>query len=353
MTANPVEALARRVIEAQGPISLAALMRLANAGLPESYYQSQQPFGSGGDFVTAPEISQMFGELLALAIADQWQRMGAPLPVDVVELGPGRGVLMADALRTWQRAAPGFYAGLRVTMIEASPALSQAQAERLKGHGHRVAWQPDLPARAAPLFLLANEFFDALPIQQFLRVEDGWRERLIAWDDARGFHDALGPLVAAEGLPEGEVWEHSPDSLDWAARIGERLALQGGLALIVDYDNRPGQTSLRGISRHRRAAPLEGLGQVDLSAGVDFAALAAAAVAAGAKAHGPVGQGAYLRALGIEARHAGLVARATPAQKRELDTALYRLTDAAAMGESFRVLALTGPDDPVPAGFEA
>jgi len=350
---RPIEALARRIIAAQGPISLAALMRLANAGLPESYYQAQQPFGSGGDFVTAPEISQMFGELLALAVADQWQRLGTPIAADVAELGPGRGLLMADALRIWQRAAPGFYGGIAVTMIEASPALAQAQAARLKGHSHCVTWQKDLPARQAPLFLLANEFFDALPVQQFLRTADGWRERLIAWDEARGFHDALGPLVTADRMPAGDVWEHSPESLAWAERIGARLATHGGLALIVDYENRPGQSSLRGIARHRRAAPLEGLGQVDLSAGVDFQALAAAASGAGAMAYGPVGQGAYLKALGIEARHAQLATRASLAQKRELDTALYRLTDANAMGESFRVLALTGPDDPAPAGFDA
>ena len=351
--AHPIEALARRIIEAQGPISLAALMRLANAGLPESYYQSQQPFGSGGDFVTAPEISQMFGELLALAVADQWQRMGAPLPADVTELGPGRGLLMADALRIWQRTTPALYGGIDVTMIEASPALAQAQAERLKGHGHCLAWQKDLPDRAAPMYLIANEFFDALPVQQFLRAEGGWRERLINWDAARGFHDALGPLFTPETAPDGDLWEHSAETLDWAERIGARLAAHGGLALIIDYENRPGQSSLRGIARHRRAAPLEGLGQVDLSAGVDFGALAGAAAEAGATAYGPVGQGTYLRALGIEARHAQLVARANLAQKRELDTALHRLTDPAAMGESFRVLALTGPNDPAPAGFEA
>ncbi len=353
MTGAPhlIEALARRIIAAQGAISLAALMRLANAGLPESYYQSQQPFGGGGDFVTAPEISQMFGELLGLAVADQWQRMGGPRAADVVELGPGRGLLMADALRIWQRNAPDFYDGIEVTMIEASPALAQTQAERLKGHSHCVTWQKDLPDREVPLFLLANEFFDALPVQQFLRVGGGWRERLINWNATRGFHDALGPLFTASVAPDGDVWEHSPDSLDWAGRIGARLASHGGLALVIDYDNRPGESSLRGIARHRRAAPLEGLGQVDLSAGVDFAALATVATAAGAKAYGPVGQGAYLQALGIEARHAQLVARANLAQKRELDTALYRLTAPDAMGESFRVLALTGPDDPAPAGF--
>ena len=348
---NPVEDLARRIIAAQGPISLAALMRLANTALPDSYYQSQQPFGGDGDFVTAPEISQMFGELLAIAAANHWLKMGGPQPVDVAELGPGRGLLMADALRIWQRAAPDFYEKLAVAMIEASPALAKLQAERLPSHSNRVTWQNDLPDRPAPLFLLANEFFDALPIQQFLRTEDGWCERLINWDEARGFHDALGPVIGAQLDQIGDVWEQSPETLDWAVRIGERLAIHGGMALIIDYASRPGETSLRGIRRHQRAAPLEGLGTTDLSAGVDFAALARAAESVGAKAYGPIGQGAYLLELGIEPRHAQLVAGANPAQKRELDTALHRLTDPADMGESFQVLALTGPDDPPPPGF--
>ena len=349
---NPVEALARRIIAAQGPISLAAVMRLANTALPDSYYQANQPFGPSGDFVTAPEISQMFGELLALALADHWQQIGAPLPAHVVELGPGRGLLMADALRIWRQAVPDFYRCISITMVEASPALARAQAERLGAEATRIAWQADLPESDGPLFLLANEFFDALPIQQFLRTEDGWRERLVNWDEARGFHDALGPVVAAIREPEGDVWEQSTEALVWAERIGARLAGHGGLALVIDYANRPGETSLRGIRRHQKSAPLEALGATDLSAGVDFAAIAGAAEAAGAKAHGPIGQGMFLQALGIEARHAQLSARANAAQKRELDSALHQLTDASAMGDSFQVLALTGRNDPFPAIFQ-
>jgi NADH dehydrogenase [ubiquinone] 1 alpha subcomplex assembly factor 7 len=350
---NPIEALARRIIAAQGPISLAALMRLANTALPDSYYQANQPFGPAGDFVTAPEISQMFGELLALALADHWQQLGAPLPAEVVELGPGRGLLMADALRIWRQALPDFYRRIDVTMVEASSALARAQAERLGAEAARIAWSDDLPEGDAPLFLLANEFFDALPIQQFIRAEDGWRERLVNWDAARGFHDALGPVVVATGLPQGDVWEQSVEAQHWAARVGARLASCGGLALVIDYASRPGETSLRGVRRHHKAPPLEGLGATDLSAGVDFAAIARAAEKAGAKAYGPIGQGAFLRALGIEARHAQLSARATVVQKRELDSALYQLVDASAMGESFQVLALTGPNDPFPAIFQS
>ena len=351
---TPVAGLARRIIAAQGPISLAALMRLANTALQQSYYRSRQPFGARGDFVTAPEVSQMFGEMLALAFADQWQRIGQPAAVDLVELGPGRGTLMADLLRTWRRARPALYASARVTLVEASAALAQTQAETLRDHTVMLAWTRDLPPddTARPLFLIANEFFDALPIRQFVRTGDGWRERLVNWNRSQGFHDALGPIVAAERPPAGDVWEHAAEGLDWATRIGARLAATGGLALTIDYPNRPGKTSLRGVARHRRAPPLAGLGLTDLSAGVDFAGLREAAAAAGARAAGPVAQGAYLKALGIEARAAKLAEAANLTQQRELAAALHRLTAPDAMGEDFRVLALTGIDDPTPVGIQ-
>ena len=348
---TPVEALARRIIEAQGPISIAALMRLANTALPESYYQAQEPFGGRGDFITAPEISQMFGEMLALALADQWQRMGAPAAVDVVELGPGRGVLMADILRTWRQAAPGLLAAASITMIEASQRLREVQRRTLGTHAARVTWAEALPESGRPLLLVANEFFDALPVRQFVRSGDGWRERLVNWTAERGFHDALGPVITAEEEPEGGLWEHSEEAQEWMARIAGRLAQTGGLALIVDYAAQPGETSLRGIRRHRKASPLESIGAVDLSAGVDFSLLARETGSHGALAHGPENQGPYLRRLGIEARHRQLAARADKHQRRELDAALSRLIDGDGMGQDFRVFAATGPTGPHPAAF--
>lgn len=352
---TPVADLARRIIDAQGPISIAALMRLANTALPDSYYQAQQPFGGQGDFITGPEISQMFGEMLALALADQWRRMGSPAAVDVVELGPGRGVLMADLLRTWRQAAPGLLEAASITMVEASERLQAVQRKTLQAHADRITWTNALPKKWSnskrPLLLAANEFFDALPVQQFVRAADGWRERLVNWDDERGFHDVLGPQVSAEHEPEGGLWEYSPEGQEWMARIAQRLAKGGGMALIIDYASMPGETSLRGIARHRKVSPLEGLGTVDLSAGVDFALLARESQTQGAVAHGPVGQGPYLRRLGIEARHGQLASKASKAQRRELDAALARLIDADGMGEDFFVLAATGPKDPPPAAF--
>lgn len=352
---TPVADLARRIIDAQGPISIAALMRLANTALPESYYQSQEPFGGQGDFVTGPEISQMFGEMLALALANQWQRMGAPTEVDVVELGPGRGVLMADLLRTWRQAAPGLLKAATITMIEASERLQEVQKRTLQAHADRITWTDSWPKKWSKskrsILLAANEFFDAMPVQQFLRRPDGWRERLVNWDDERGFHDVLGPLITAEHEPEGNMWEFSPEAEEWMSQIAQRLAVGGGMALIIDYAGLAGETSLRGIAKHRKAPPLEGLGTVDLSAGVDFALLARESENQGAIAHGPVGQGPYLRRLGIEARHGQLVSKASKAQRRELDAALGRLIDADGMGEDFLVLAATGPNDPPPAAF--
>lgn len=349
---GPVAALARRIIQAQGPISIAALMRLANTAMPDSYYQAQQPFGAAGDFVTAPEISQMFGEMLALALADQWQRMGCPPAVDLVELGPGRGVLMADILRTWRQAAPALLVGASITLIETSERLKAQQAEALSAHADNLSWSTALPDGDRPMLLVANEFFDALPIQQFVRFEDGWRERMVHWDEARGFHDAMGPLVTAITPPQGDVWEFSAEAAEWAAAIAKRLQQQGGLALIVDYASLPGQSSLRGVAQHRRASPLEGLGAVDLSAGVDFAALANEASMAGAAAIGTITQGHYLSALGIHARHAQLAANASPSKKRELDAGLQRLIAPDGMGACFHVMAMIGPQDPPPAAFE-
>ena len=171
------------------------------------------------------------------------------------------------------------------------------------------------------------------------------------WTAERGFHDVLGPVIVAEEEPEGALWEHSEEAHEWMAQIAGRLAMTGGLALIIDYAARPGETSLRGIHRHRKASPLEGIGAVDLSAGVDFSLLADEAEAQGAIAYGTEEQGPYLRRLGIEARRGQLASRADKQQRRELDAALSRLIDADGMGQDFQVFAATGPDDPPPAAF--
>ena len=350
-------------IERFGPLTLAEYMAAALTDPEGGYYMSGDPFGAGGDFVTAPEVSQMFGELIGLWCADLWQRGGAPDPVWLVELGPGRGTLMADALRA-ARGLPGFLAAARLALVEVSPALRARQAETLA----------DCPLAQAPLWLehagalpegpaivIANEFFDALPLRQLERGPEGWRERLVV-TDPRGLALAPGPPSPAlaelvplglRDAPPGTVAELCPAGLGLAAWLGARIAETGGGALIVDYGPaRPsGRATLQALRGHRRVDILEAPGAADLTAHVDFSALAEAAGAAGARCHGPVPQGAFLKALGIEARAAALCRGAEPAQRASIEAALDRLTSAAGMGDLFKALAVTPASLDSPAGF--
>ena len=326
----------RREIEHDGPMPVARWMALCNA----HYYATRDPLGAAGDFTTAPEISQMFGELVGLALADAWVRAGSPAKVRLVELGPGRGTLMADLLRATARV-PGFAPS--VHFVEASPTLRAAQAERVPGaHWHdTLAQVPD----DAALLLVANEFFDALPVRQFERAGDGWHERCVG----PGFAPVLGnPVPLFVEAPAGTVMENSPASTAIVAEIGARMEAHGGVAVIVDYGYAGPATgdTLQAVRAHAFADPFAEPGEVDLTAHVDFSALA---TAAGVAAHGPVGQGAWLKALGIAARATALKAKARPAQIEAIDAATARLTGE--MGELFKVMALTGRDWPTPAGF--
>jgi SAM-dependent MidA family methyltransferase len=338
------------LIAATGPMPVQRWMAECLA----HYYATRDPLGRGGDFTTAPEISQVFGELIGLWCADLWLRAGAPDRFRLVELGPGRGTLMADLLRATARV-PGFHAAAQVHLVETSPALRSEQAKRVR----HAEWHPSLDdvPDDAPMLLVANEFFDALPIRQLVRTDRGWRERMVGHDGERFVAlaggvvlDALIP-VALRAAPQGATVELAPAGESIAAAIADRLLRSGGAALIVDY----GYTgpaigdTLQAVRAHAHADPLADPGEADLTAHVDFGALARAA--AGVRAHGPVGQGALLRALGIEARVAALAARATPAQAEQLRSGAARLTDATAMGDLFRALALVAPDWPQPAGF--
>jgi len=356
--------LARR-IRLDGPISVADFMMEALGHPRHGYYMTADRFGAAGDFVTAPEISQMFGELIGLWCADAWDRMGRPNPVLLAELGPGRGTLMADALRALSGVLPAFTAAVRVHLVETSPLLRRRQAESLSRYAAPV-WHDrviDLPE--GPLLVIANEFFDALPIRQFERTPRGWSERLVGLDDETGeLRFVLGPPGAPTTrmiplrlreapLAHGTVIDIAPAGQSVALELGRRLAAHGGAALIIDYGHAaPVPTdTLQAVRRHAPVPLLADPGEADLTAHVDFGALAAAARDAGAVAHGPVGQGALLSALGIETRAALLRRNASPAQASDLDAALHRLTAADAMGTLFKALALTGPGQPVPAGF--
>ncbi len=327
-----------RAITLAGPISLAQYMAAANA----HYYATRDPLGS--DFTTAPEISQMFGELIGAWFADLWDRTGRP-PVAYVELGPGRGTLAADALRVMAKA------GLTppVHFVETSPTLRTAQAARVPA----ATWHDDtttLPDDAA-LLVIANEFFDALPIRQLVRGGDGWHERLVACQDTL-FLPIAGKQVPGDILPAdlrdappGSVIETSPASVAVMRDLAGRIARQGGGMLTIDYGYEGpaiGDT-LQAMQRGRFVNPFERPGEHDLTAHVDFATLAAAAITAGATAFGPVEQGALLIALGIDSRAAAL-GEAVAADRE-------RLVSAEQMGSLFKALAITAPGWPHPAGF--
>ena len=311
-----------------------------------AYYAAYDPFQ---DFATSPEISQAFGECLGLWAAVTWQAMGRPDPVLLVECGPGRGSLMADALRAIAEMMPDFRAALRLHLVETSPRLREAQVAKL---GDAVAaWHEDagtLPE--GPMILLANEFLDALPIRQFIRRGTAWHERFIA-DGA--FLEVPSDLATPETAPEGAVREVNEAALGFAAWLGARLARHGGAALLIDYG--PAESgfgdSLQAMRAGQPVDPLAAPGIVDITAHVDFAAVAAAAHAAGAVAHGPLPQGVFLQRLGFMTR-AAMLARLDPGRAQAQLATAHRLTAPEAMGRLFKALALCDSKLPVPAGFE-
>ncbi|MDP6788057.1 MAG: SAM-dependent methyltransferase [Rhodospirillales bacterium] len=353
----------RRTIAHHGPITVAAYMETVLAHPRHGVYASRDPFGAEGDFITAPEISQMFGELIGLWCAVVWRAMGGPDPVALVELGPGRGTLIADALRAARGQAP-FLGAARLHLVETSRRLRDRQREALAATdlAHPPAWHDtldDVPDDA--MLVVANEFFDALPVRQFQQTPQGWRERLIDIDPDGGFGFTLAPSAAAQALvpaslgssPPGSVFEVSPSAIAIAHALGRRLARRGGAALIIDYghtDSAAGDT-LQAVRRHRFHDALDAPGTADVTAHVDFAALGRAAGEGGAAVHGPVPQGVFLESLGIGARATALRAGATPEQAREVAAARRRLVDPAEMGTLFKVMAVTAPAAPPPPGF--
>ena len=351
---NPLEAEIRKIIAVDGPIPVAQFMALALGHPTHGYYATRDPFGARGDFITAPEISQMFGELIGLWAAAMWVEMGSPGRIRLVELGPGRGTLMADALRA-AKTAESFRAALAVDLVEISPALRRRQEETLADAGVPLSWHAtfaQVPAND-PLIVIANEFFDALPVHQAVRAKSGWHERMVGPGDDGKLALALHPdpmvgfsaMLPAElrDAPAGAIWEWRSDA--WAADLARRLVRQGGVALIVDYGHAGGLgETLQAVGGHAFAQVLERAGEVDLSAHVDFSALARAAAQWGARVHGPVTQRAFLARLGIETR-ATMLKTATPPRAAEIDAALARLTEAGprGMGELFKVVALADP----------
>ena len=351
--AEPLTAIFRRLIANHGPISLAHYMAEANA----RYYNSRDPLGLAGDFITAPEISQMFGELIGLWLADMWIRAGRTEPVHYVELGPGRGTLARDALRTSLRY--GFRP--HVHFVEGSTALKDIQLATVP----HAQWHADLSTvpMEGPVMLVANEFLDALPVRQLVMTPEGWRERMVSIADSG---EMKGRFVAVAGtqpmdaaVPEarrqaevGTIIETCPAAAAIVYELAGRLVTQGGAALFIDYGHdevRDGST-VQAVRDHRRVDPFVSPGEADLTAHVDFATLAQIAQSRGCRWLGTVTQGRWLRELGIEMRAQGLAERA-PMHAAAVHAAKDRLIAEGQMGVLFKVLGLAAPGAPDGVGF--
>ena len=336
-------------IRAGGPMSIATYMGLCLTHPRHGYYSGSDPLGQQGDFVTAPEISQMFGELIGFFCVNLWQQMGEPPSFTLLELGPGRGTLMQDALRAASRA-PGFADAVHVQLFETNIALKAMQEERL-GQYHPY-WASEIDAVSDdPLLVVANEFFDALPIRQFVRAPDGWHERQIGVRDGRRAFGLSPTAIPETALPEavrdaeqGAVYEAGLAAQDAMQRLGRKIAAQGGALLAIDYGyerTRTGET-LQAVRRHAFADPLESPGEADISAHVDFEALGTAARAVGLELAPLRTQDWFLHHLGIEER-AAMLSRANPGQAGEIERALARLTGKDQMGELFKVFCAHSP----------
>ncbi len=339
-------------IRVSGPITLADYMAECLLHPRHGYYTTRDPFGAAGDFTTAPEISQMFGELLGLCLAQSWLDQGAPTPFALAELGPGRGTCMADILRA-TRAVPGFHAALRLHLVEASPTLRARQALSLAPLV--PIWHDsvaDLPR--SPLFLIANEFFDALPIRQFQRSGQGWREVMVGLlGQALGL--GLGPTARVTALDhrladtsDGAVVEICPAAGAIISEVSTRVAQHGGLVLIIDYGGWQSRgDTFQALKSNALADPFAAPGEADLTAHVDFAALAAASQLA----HAYTTQGALLGHLGMGARAERLAQGLSGARLQSHLAATRRLTDDAEMGTLFKSLVLYPAACPPPPGF--
>jgi NADH dehydrogenase [ubiquinone] 1 alpha subcomplex assembly factor 7 len=335
------------IIRAAGPIGVDRFMAAALGDPTHGYYMTRDPLGRAGDFITAPEISQIFGEILGLWCAEAWRRMGAPDTVALVELGPGRGTLMADMLRA-MKILPGCRAAVRPHLVETSPVLRARQQATLADAEAR--WHDSLDSvPRGPMLLVANEFFDALPIRQWLKRDGVWHERLVALDDAGDFDFEAGPPAmppACPDAPDGAIFESCEPAREIATAIGRRLAHAPGAALLIDYGHgvtAPGET-LQAVRAHRFAPPLADPGEADLTAHVDFAGLADALRQAGAAVAPLETQGRFLAANGAELRARTLMRGKDDETAAGIGQSLRRLLDPAKMGRLFKVLVATSPE---------
>ena len=345
------------LIRLEGPIGIGRYMALALGHPRHGYYMTRDPLGAEGDFTTAPEISQMFGELIGLWAAHVWQAMGAPARFRLVELGPGRGTLMADMLRA-TRIVPGFHAALSVHLVETSPALRARQRAALKEV--EAVWHDTVTnALDGPVIVVANEFLDALPLDQFVMTPEGWRERLVGLNEDGEL--AFGLAAASEdrlriAAPAGSVLEQPAVALDIVAELARHIASAGGVALFIDYGSaRSGLgDTLQAMRRHEFVDALAEPGEADLTVHVDFERMGQAALQVGAALHGPAMQRDFLLALGLPQRAQALSVKATVEQRAAISDAFDRLIapGETGMGDLFKVLALSQRNLPPLPGFD-
>jgi SAM-dependent MidA family methyltransferase len=359
---SPLQSEIKKLIKSSGPMPVWRYMELCLMHPKHGYYLSRDPLGREGDFTTAPEVSQMFGELLGLWAASVWKAIGSPSLLRLIELGPGRGTMMADALRAL-RVLPPLYQALSIHLVEINPVLREKQKAALSG-SRDIAWHDtidDVPD--GPSVIFANEYFDVLPIHQMVKRETDWHERTVEIDSngklefgaapepTPRFDVLLPPLVRA--APVGAVFEWRPDAE--IMKIASRVRDQDGAALIIDYGHLRSDAgdTFQAIARHSFTDPLKNPGQADVTAHVDFQALVRAAEDLGARVHGPVPQGEFLKRLGIETRAVTLMAKAAHEVSEDIAGALKRLTGSGrgAMGSMFKVLAVSEPNLASLAGF--
>jgi len=343
---KPLVDYLRGLIALEGPITVERYMDLCL----RHYYATRDPLGAAGDFTTSPEISQMFGELIGLWMLEVWNGMGRPDPCRLIELGPGRGTLMGDLLRA-ARLLPEFRSAVTVHLVETSPSLRERQRAALSASGCRIEWHDrleDVPP--GPTLLVANEFFDALPVRQFVATERGWCERLVGLEGDRLIFGLRAEPARDMRAPVrlGDVLEWPAASIALTGHLAQRLARDTGAALLIDYGywGPAFGDTLQAVKHHAYVDPLSEPGEADLTTHVDFRRLARVGSENGLRVHGTGTQADFLLALGIEARAASLRQKATPAQAAGIDRALARLTERGpkGMGELFKVLALTHND---------
>jgi NADH dehydrogenase [ubiquinone] 1 alpha subcomplex assembly factor 7 len=344
---SPLTPILRDKILAEGPVSLAEYMALALGHPEHGYYMTRDPFGARGDFITAPEISQIFGEMIGIWCATVWRQLGGG-PISLVELGPGRGTLMADILRATKSTA-GFHDAITIHMVETSPVLANAQYMRLRYEHPRIEWLDSIEeVPENKMLLIANEFFDALPIKQHVMTEEGIRERRIGWNAEREtFEFVLGEpglALAKSGgkIASGTVMESSPPARGIMRQIAQRITEHGGGALVIDYGylGEAHQDTLQAVKSHLFHQVLIDPGTADITAHVDFTSLMHIATDAGATVHGLATQGEFLRRMGAELRLEMLLKQAIGEQREQLISGLTRLISPQAMGELFKVMAV-------------